>query len=82
MLSETEQFPKSTLQKLTAECQRLKNLQRDSATVEQPSSSFAANNVQAVTHTKLMSPQKSQDPTFRKPPSACWQCGDRCSDPD
>ncbi|VDN11202.1 unnamed protein product [Dibothriocephalus latus] len=42
----------------------------------QLSSSFAANSVQAVTRMKSTSPQKLQDPTLRKPPLACWQCGD------
>ncbi|VDN37433.1 unnamed protein product [Dibothriocephalus latus] len=76
LLSKIEQDLDSTLQTLTAECQQLKNLKHDSAIVEQPSSSFAAANVHAVIRTKSISPQKSQDPTPRKPPSACWQCGD------
>ncbi|VDN14998.1 unnamed protein product [Dibothriocephalus latus] len=75
---ECEQFkdPKSTLQTLTAERQRLKNIKHDSAIVERPSFSFAATSIHAVTRTKSTSPQKSQDPAPRKPPSACWQCGD------
>ncbi|VDN11136.1 unnamed protein product [Dibothriocephalus latus] len=56
LLSTIEQDPKSTLQTLTAECQRLKNLKHDSAIIEKPSSSFAATNVHTVTRTKSVSP--------------------------
>ncbi|VDK77953.1 unnamed protein product [Dibothriocephalus latus] len=71
-LSKIEQDPDSILQTLTAECQRLKNLNHDSAIVEQPSASFAATSVLAITYTKSMSPKKPRNSTFRKPPSACW----------
>ncbi|VDK85345.1 unnamed protein product [Dibothriocephalus latus] len=56
--SKIEQDPDSTLRKLMAECKRLKNLKYDSAIVEQPSSSFAAINIRAVTRKKSISPQK------------------------
>ncbi|VDL93449.1 unnamed protein product [Schistocephalus solidus] len=72
LLSKIEQDPDTTLQTLTAECQRLKNLQHDSAIVEQPSSSLAATSGHAITHTKSMSLHKSQDSTPRKPSTACW----------
>ncbi|VDK87599.1 unnamed protein product [Dibothriocephalus latus] len=76
VLSKIEQDPDSTLQILTAKRQWLKNLKNDSAIVEKPSSSFAANNVNAVTRTKSIPPQKSQDPTPSEPISASWQCAD------
>ncbi|VDL97903.1 unnamed protein product [Schistocephalus solidus] len=52
LLSKIEQDPDSTLQTLTAEFWRLKNLKHAFAIVEQPSSSLAATNVYAVTHKK------------------------------
>ncbi|VDN16733.1 unnamed protein product [Dibothriocephalus latus] len=75
LLSKIEQDLDCTLQTLTAECQRLKNPMHDSVIVEQPSSSFVVTNFHAVTRTRSMSPQTPQNSTFRKPPSACWQCG-------
>ncbi|VDL85175.1 unnamed protein product [Schistocephalus solidus] len=54
LLSIVEQKLESALQKLTAECHRFKNLDHNSAIVEQPNYSVAASSVYAVTHPKLM----------------------------
>ncbi|VDM04926.1 unnamed protein product [Schistocephalus solidus] len=51
LLSKIELDPDSTLQTLTAEWQRIKNLKQDSAIVKQPSSPIAAISVYAITHT-------------------------------
>ncbi|VDL90529.1 unnamed protein product [Schistocephalus solidus] len=75
LLSKIEQGPDSILQMLTAKSQQLKYL-NIFLPFKQPSSSLAPTSVHTITRTRSMSLYKSQDSTPRKPPTACWQCGD------
>lgn len=72
ILSKIEQCPNITLQEVTTECQHLVNLKHDTSMVE---NNGRLPYVQAVSGKKDSYMQK-QNTTIKKPPSACWFCGE------
>ncbi|CAH8623684.1 unnamed protein product, partial [Dicrocoelium dendriticum] len=64
LLTRLEQDPGITLQKMAEECQRLLNLKHDSRMVEQLQINMAD-----------VRPVRAYKQEFKKPPTACWNCG-------
>ncbi|CAH8481356.1 unnamed protein product [Schistosoma rodhaini] len=67
ILSKIEQCPNITLQEVTTECQRLVNLKHDTSMVE---------NNGRLPYVQAVSGKQKQNTTIKKPPSACWFCGE------
>lgn len=67
ILSKIEQCPNITLQEVTTECQHLVNLKHDTSMVE---------NNGRLPYVQAVSGKQKQNTTIKKPPSACWFCGE------
>ncbi|CAH8611205.1 unnamed protein product [Schistosoma rodhaini] len=67
ILSKIEQCPNITLQEVTTECQHLVNLKHDTSMVE---------NNGRLPYVQSVSGKQKQNTTIKKPPSACWFCGE------